>query len=117
MSSVAIVTGGGSGIGRAVALALAGSGWRVIIAGRREGALAAVCAQRRGDIAAVTTDIRDERSVRHLLDQAAAMHARVDLLFQQRRLRRANPQRRQDHQQRFAVGVCAASAFGRLYCF
>jgi NAD(P)-dependent dehydrogenase (short-subunit alcohol dehydrogenase family) len=81
MSSVAIVTGGGSGIGRAVALALAGAGWRVVIAGRREAALAAVCAQQAGAILAVATDVRDERSVINLFDQAAAKHGRIDLLF------------------------------------
>jgi NAD(P)-dependent dehydrogenase (short-subunit alcohol dehydrogenase family) len=81
MSSVAIVTGGGSGIGRAVALALAGAGWRVVVAGRREAALAAVCAEGRGGILAVATDVRDERSVSNLFDQAAAKYGRIDLLF------------------------------------
>jgi NAD(P)-dependent dehydrogenase (short-subunit alcohol dehydrogenase family) len=81
MNRIAIVTGGGSGIGRAVALALAGAGWRVVIAGRREAALAAVCAERSGDIFAVATDVRDERSVGNLFDQAAAKHGRIDLLF------------------------------------
>ena len=80
-ADVAIVTGGGSGIGRAVALALAAAGWRVVIAGRREAALAAVCAERPGDILAVATDVRDERSVSNLFDRAAAMHGRIDLLF------------------------------------
>jgi NAD(P)-dependent dehydrogenase (short-subunit alcohol dehydrogenase family) len=81
MSGVAIVTGGGSGIGRAVALALAGAGWRVVIAGRREAALAAVCAARPGGTLAVATDVRDERSVSNLFDQAAVKHGRIDLLF------------------------------------
>ncbi|MFE3737141.1 SDR family NAD(P)-dependent oxidoreductase, partial [Streptomyces sp. NPDC059134] len=37
---VAVVTGAGSGIGRAVAVALDGAGWSVVLAGRREAALA-----------------------------------------------------------------------------
>ncbi len=80
MSRAAIVTGGGSGIGRAVALALADAGWRVAIAGRRESALATVCAERPG-LYAVIADVRDEHSVRQLFDQAAARFGRIDLLF------------------------------------
>jgi len=81
MNGVAIVTGGGSGIGRAVALALGGAGWRVVIAGRRPAALAAVAAERPQDLFAVAADVRDESSVRHLFDQAVARFGRVDLLF------------------------------------
>ncbi len=81
MNRVAIVTGGGSGIGRAVALALASAGWRVVIAGRRGSALAAVCAQRPDDLLAVVTDVRDENSVRNLFDHAVSGYGRIDLLF------------------------------------
>lgn len=81
MSRVAIVTGGGSGIGRAVALALACAGWRVVIAGRRESALTAVSAEGPDDLLAVVTDVRDENSVRNLFDQAVSRHGRIDLLF------------------------------------
>jgi NAD(P)-dependent dehydrogenase (short-subunit alcohol dehydrogenase family) len=44
VNRVAIVTGGGSGIGHATALALAGAGWQVIVAGRRRETLDEVCA-------------------------------------------------------------------------
>jgi len=81
MSGAAIVTGGGSGIGRAVALALVDAGWRVVIAGRGEPALAAVCAERRGNLLAVATDVRDENSVRGLFDQTVEQYGRIDLLF------------------------------------
>jgi NAD(P)-dependent dehydrogenase (short-subunit alcohol dehydrogenase family) len=80
MSGVAIVTGGGSGIGRAVALALASAGWRVAIAGRREAALAAVAAERPKDMLAIAADVR-ESSVRHLFDQTVVRFGRIDLLF------------------------------------
>jgi NAD(P)-dependent dehydrogenase (short-subunit alcohol dehydrogenase family) len=81
MRSVAVITGGGSGIGRAVALALAGAGWHVVIAGRRGAALSAVCGERPDDISAVITDVTDERSVNGLFDQTLARHGRIDLLF------------------------------------
>jgi len=81
MNGVAMVTGGGSGIGRAVALALGRAGWRVVIAGRREAALAAVCEERPEELFAVVADVRDESSVRRLFDQTVARYGRVDLLF------------------------------------
>jgi len=81
MSGVAIVTGGGSGVGRAVALELGRAGWRVVIAGRRMGALAAVCAERPDGFLAIATDVRDEYSVCALFDQAVARFGRIDLLF------------------------------------
>jgi NAD(P)-dependent dehydrogenase (short-subunit alcohol dehydrogenase family) len=81
MSQVAIVTGGASGIGRAAAWALADAGWRVVIAGRRQGALEGVCAERPGGMFAVAADVTSEASVRHLFDQTVARFGRVDLLF------------------------------------
>ena len=80
---VAVVTGAGSGIGRAVALALADRGWSVVLAGRRADALA----QTR-DLAAdpdrfhvQATDVSDRDQVEALFDGAVARFGRVDLLF------------------------------------
>jgi NAD(P)-dependent dehydrogenase (short-subunit alcohol dehydrogenase family) len=81
MTGSAIVTGGGSGVGRAAALALAQAGWRVLIAGRRREALDAVCAEGGGALAAATCDVTDEASVRALFADAAASFGRIDLLF------------------------------------
>ncbi len=83
---VAIVTGGGSGIGQAAALALLGDGWRVAVAGRRAEALQATIEQATasgaGDRAlAVTADVTDPASVQALFDQVVARWGRVDLLF------------------------------------
>jgi NAD(P)-dependent dehydrogenase (short-subunit alcohol dehydrogenase family) len=81
---VAIVTGGGSGIGAAVARALAADGWTVVIAGRRLDALAAVAASAAslaGSLDPVPADVTDEASVRDLFARTVERHGRVDLLF------------------------------------
>jgi len=77
----AIVTGGGSGIGRAVALHLASGGWSVMIAGRREQCLKAVCAESGGDMGYVVCDITEEAAVKALFDGAMETWGRIDLLF------------------------------------
>src|SRR5437868_1557955 len=81
MIGSAIVTGGGSGVGRAAALALAEAGWRVTIAGRRRAALDAVAGQGGGAIVAETCDVTDEDSVRALFAATAGRYGRIDLLF------------------------------------
>ncbi|WEK01115.1 MAG: SDR family NAD(P)-dependent oxidoreductase [Candidatus Sphingomonas phytovorans] len=78
---VAIVTGAGSGIGRAVALALAEAGWRVVLAGRRRDALAGTAALSATPMLAVACDVTDAASVDALFDEAIAAFGRVDLLF------------------------------------
>jgi NAD(P)-dependent dehydrogenase (short-subunit alcohol dehydrogenase family) len=79
---VAIVTGGGTGIGRAAALALLGGGWRVVVAGRRPEPLQEVVKQAPdGQALAVPTDMTDADAVRALFDQAVQAFGRVDLLF------------------------------------
>jgi NAD(P)-dependent dehydrogenase (short-subunit alcohol dehydrogenase family) len=81
---IAVVTGAGSGIGAAVAHALAGNGWAVVLAGRRPEPLAAV-AERGADLPGVLdpvpADVTDERSVRALFDRTVERHRRLDLLF------------------------------------
>ena len=82
-SKVAIVTGAGTGIGRAAALALLKDGYRVVLAGRRPGPLAEVLtlggAGENG--LAVPTDVSDPESVRALFDTTVAQFGRVDVLF------------------------------------
>jgi NAD(P)-dependent dehydrogenase (short-subunit alcohol dehydrogenase family) len=78
---VAVVTGAGSGIGAAVATALAADGWSVVLAGRRADALDATLGTLGGGPAlAVPTDVADEVAVRRLFDRAVAELGRVDLL-------------------------------------
>ena len=81
MPGVAVITGAGAGIGRAAAVALARAGWRVIAAGRREAPLAAACHECPERMTAVVADVASEASVQRLFAQAAALHGRVDLLF------------------------------------
>jgi NAD(P)-dependent dehydrogenase (short-subunit alcohol dehydrogenase family) len=78
---VAIVTGGGSGIGRAAALALLGGGWRVAVAGRRADKLQEVVQQWPERALAVPTDITDPASVEALFQATVKAFGRVDLLF------------------------------------
>jgi len=77
------VTGAGSGIGRAVALALAVEGYGVVLAGRRIDALQATAsmAPAGARTLAVATDIADPASVKALFDQTLAAFGRLDLLF------------------------------------
>ena len=79
----AIVTGGGTGIGKAAAHALLGAGWRVALAGRRMQALeqAAAEAGAPGRILCVPTDVTDPQSVQDLFAETVQAWGRVDLLF------------------------------------
>ncbi|GAA3026809.1 SDR family oxidoreductase [Kitasatospora albolonga] len=78
---VAVVTGAGSGVGRAVALELAAHGWRLVLAGRRADALDAVAAEAASPALAVPTDVTDPAAVDALFDAAVSAYGRVDLLF------------------------------------
>jgi NAD(P)-dependent dehydrogenase (short-subunit alcohol dehydrogenase family) len=80
---VAIVTGGGSGIGKAAALALLGDGWRVAIAGRRQQPLDEVVAEAgaAGRALAIPTDVTNPASVEALFAATVKAWGRVDLLF------------------------------------
>ncbi|MGH9335257.1 MAG: SDR family oxidoreductase, partial [Vicinamibacteria bacterium] len=79
---VAIVTGAGSGIGRAVSRALLHEGYRVALAGRRRDLLEAVQAEALASEAlAIPTDVRRPESVRALFEKTGEAFGRLDLLF------------------------------------
>lgn len=82
-SKVAIITGGGTGVGRSVALAMLNDGYSVVLAGRRPEPLAAV-AEESGvpeRVLAVPTDITDEQSVQRLFNACVERFGRLDVLF------------------------------------
>ena len=81
---VAIVTGGGSGIGRHSALALAREGYSVAIGGRRVASLEETIAEAGGDgerMLAVATDVTDADSIRNLFAKTKQAFGRLDVLF------------------------------------
>jgi NAD(P)-dependent dehydrogenase (short-subunit alcohol dehydrogenase family) len=80
----ALVTGAGSGIGRAVALALADAGYRVALAGRRKDALdetVRAAPAHDAELVPVVTDVSDPDSVTRLFASIAERFGRLDLLF------------------------------------
>jgi NAD(P)-dependent dehydrogenase (short-subunit alcohol dehydrogenase family) len=82
-TQVAIVTGGGSGIGQGVGLALAREGARVAVCGRRVGALertVATIKETGGDALAVQADVSQVEDVERLVSQTLEAYGRVDIL-------------------------------------
>ena len=77
---VAVVTGAGSGIGRAVARLMLDAGYRVALAGRREAALRETAAGHRDGLV-VPADVTREADVEALFDATVAAWGRVDVLF------------------------------------
>jgi NAD(P)-dependent dehydrogenase (short-subunit alcohol dehydrogenase family) len=81
---VALVTGAGTGVGRAAALALAGAGFDVVLAGRRAAPLEEVAreVEAKGRRAlAVSADVGDPKSVAALFAETKAAFGRLDVLF------------------------------------
>jgi NAD(P)-dependent dehydrogenase (short-subunit alcohol dehydrogenase family) len=81
---VAVVTGAGSGIGKAVAVALAREGYSVVLAGRRQEALEATAPevkQANSQALVVVADVGDAASVRELFAKTKDAFGRLDLLF------------------------------------
>ena len=81
---VAVVTGAGTGIGRAVSVALAEMGFAVVLAGRRRGPIEELAEQLRlRDLRAlaVVADVADEQSTHDLFAKVRSEFGRLDLLF------------------------------------
>jgi NAD(P)-dependent dehydrogenase (short-subunit alcohol dehydrogenase family) len=80
LSRIALVTGAGSGIGRATATALATAGWKVVLAGRRKEPLEQTAASG-GECLVVPTDVTQPSSVAALFAAINQRFGRLDLLF------------------------------------
>ena len=83
-SKVAIITGAGTGIGKASAIALLRNGYNVVFAGRRAAPLELAIAEAgvpTGQALAVPTDVGDPESVRKLFARAKEAYGRLDVLF------------------------------------
>jgi NAD(P)-dependent dehydrogenase (short-subunit alcohol dehydrogenase family) len=78
---VAIVTGAGSGIGRACAIALSEAGWVVALAGRNQDKLNETARLMRTEALAIATDVTDPQSVAALFAAVKSKFNRLDLLF------------------------------------
>lgn len=86
-AKTAVVTGGGTGVGKAVALALAGADYQVVVAGRRQAPLDETCAEAQAKYGAgermlgIATDVSDPAAVEQLFARTVQRFGRVDLLF------------------------------------
>jgi NAD(P)-dependent dehydrogenase (short-subunit alcohol dehydrogenase family) len=78
---IALVTGAGTGVGRAVTLALAREGYAVVLAGRRKEKLEEVAREANATTLAVPTDVADPGSIKALFAKTKERFGRLDLLF------------------------------------
>ena len=80
---IAIVTGAGTGVGKAAAIALAGAGWKVVLAGRRQQPLDELAHSlgQAGSSLVVPTDVANPDSVAAMFATTVKTCGRVDLLF------------------------------------
>jgi NAD(P)-dependent dehydrogenase (short-subunit alcohol dehydrogenase family) len=81
MTRIAVVTGAGSGIGRAVAVALGANGYSVVATGRRKEPLQQTALAAGAAALAVESDVTDSRSVALLFAKVRETFGRIDLLF------------------------------------
>jgi len=78
---IALVTGAGTGIGKAAAIALASDGFTIVLTGRRREPLEAVAAQIGSQAHVQPADVSDPEAIAGLFDAIAQRHGRLDVLF------------------------------------
>jgi NAD(P)-dependent dehydrogenase (short-subunit alcohol dehydrogenase family) len=78
---IALVTGAGTGVGRAASLALLREGYAVVLAGRRKDKLEEVAREANGETLVVSADVADPASIRALFAKTKETYGRLDVLF------------------------------------
>lgn len=81
MQKIALVTGAGSGVGRASSIALNEAGFSVVLVGRRQDAIDGTAALIKGESMPVSADVSDPEQVRRLFDAVKERFGRLDVLF------------------------------------
>ncbi len=81
MTKIAMITGAGSGVGRAVAKALAKRGWGLALVGRKEETLAETAGKLSGDHLIATADVGDPAQVKAIFAKVKIKFGRLDMLF------------------------------------
>jgi len=81
MNKIAMITGAGSGVGRAVARALAEQGWQLALVGRKKDALEETAKMLKGDHLVASGDVGDPAQVKAIFAQIKDKFGRLDMLF------------------------------------
>jgi NAD(P)-dependent dehydrogenase (short-subunit alcohol dehydrogenase family) len=81
MTKIALITGAGSGVGRAVARTLSEKGWSVVLVGRRKDTLEETAAKISGGVLVAPADVGDPAQVKAVFAQTKDRFGRLDLLF------------------------------------
>jgi NADP-dependent 3-hydroxy acid dehydrogenase YdfG len=112
---VAVITGGGSGVGEAIAKAFSAEGARVVIAGRDEAKLIAAAKRIGPEVVAVPCDVSDAKQCQSLIEKSSTLFGQVDILVnnagantKDRGLRQLTPEAWDD--------LIAANLNGAFYC-
>lgn len=81
MKKIAVITGGGAGIGRAVSIALSQAGWTCVVAGRTQAKLDETVSQFENGGMGIACDVSNADDVQNLFDKTVEAYGQVDLLF------------------------------------
>jgi NAD(P)-dependent dehydrogenase (short-subunit alcohol dehydrogenase family) len=81
MTKIAMITGAGSGVGRAVAKALSAAGWSVVLVGRKREALEDTAGMLKGESLVTPADVGDPEAVKSVFAQTREKFGRLDMLF------------------------------------